>query len=564
MKRHILRGRGLAFSTFLGLAIVCPAAQAQYTWTEQTNSGSRNWWAITSSADGAKLAAANNGGYIYTSTDSGATWTERAGSGARNWCSMASSADGTKLAAGNYGGYIYTSTDYGATWTEQTNAGARNWFAMASSSDGTKLAACNWNGYIYTSTDSGATWTGQSNAGARNWRSMASSADGTKLAACNWNGYIYTSTDSGATWTERTNAGVRPWYAITSSADGTMLAACDLMVGYIYTSTDSGATWTEQTNAGSRSWYGIASSSDGTKLAAAANDMGGGYIYTAAPATAPTVTTTAVSNVTTTTADSGGNVTADGGDAVTARGVCWSTSANPTTADDKTTDGSGTGVFTSNLTGLSPGTTYYVAAYATNSVGTAYGADVTFATVAEEPEPEPEPELAPDLRVTIEAQTDADALVGDDVAFTATVENVGTATATGVVLTIPIPENAEFVSARLVAGQSAQVTDPVVTEGDEFVTLEFGDVPAGDSLQVEIVLRVIVAGEVVVNASATSEEITTPKAAETAATIDAEDEYLRVVETTTPLYLCGALGLAPLLVLFGLIGTKLRHRRRGR
>ena len=285
-----------------------------------------------------------------------------------------------------------------------------------------------------------------------------------------------------------------------------------------------------------------------------------------AAADSATVTTAAISDITTTTATSGGNVTADGGANVTARGVCWSTLENPTIADDTTEDGTGTGVFTSNMSGLTAATPYYVRAYATNSAGTAYGADVTFATVAEEPEPEPEPEpdpeLAPDLRVTIEAQTDADALVGDDVAFTATVENVGTATATDVVLTIPIPENAEFVSARLVTDPSAQTADLVVTLGDEHVTLEFGDVSAGDSLQVEIVFRVTAAGEVTVDASATSEEVTTPKAAETAATIDAEDEYLTVAQTTTPVYLCGALGFAPLLVLASLIGTKLRRRRR--
>ena len=95
---------------------------------------------------------------------------------------------------------------------------------------------------------------------------------------------------------------------------------------------------------------------------------------------APTVSTTAVSSVTSTSAASGGNVTSDGGATVTARGVCWSTSANPTTADDKTTDGTGTGSFTSSITGLSPGTTYHVRAYATNSEGTSYGDDVPFTT----------------------------------------------------------------------------------------------------------------------------------------------------------------------------------------
>jgi hypothetical protein len=103
---------------------------------------------------------------------------------------------------------------------------------------------------------------------------------------------------------------------------------------------------------------------------------------TVAGVSLPTVTTTAVTNITTTTATSGGNVTADGGATVTARGVCWSTSANPTTANNKTTDGTGTGTFTSSLTGLTANTLYYVRAYATNSAGTAYGAQVTFTTVA--------------------------------------------------------------------------------------------------------------------------------------------------------------------------------------
>ena len=96
----------------------------------------------------------------------------------------------------------------------------------------------------------------------------------------------------------------------------------------------------------------------------------------------PTVTTANITNITDTTATSGGDVTSDGGVTVTARGVCWSTSPNPTTVNSYTTDGSGTGTFVSNLTGLTPLTLYYVKAYATNSVGTAYGNEVTFTTLA--------------------------------------------------------------------------------------------------------------------------------------------------------------------------------------
>lgn len=94
----------------------------------------------------------------------------------------------------------------------------------------------------------------------------------------------------------------------------------------------------------------------------------------------PVLTTAAISGITSTTAACGGDITSDGGAAVTARGVCWSTRRTPTTADSKTTDSSGVGSFTSSLTGLISGTTYYVRAYATNSAGTGYGEEVSFGT----------------------------------------------------------------------------------------------------------------------------------------------------------------------------------------
>jgi len=96
--------------------------------------------------------------------------------------------------------------------------------------------------------------------------------------------------------------------------------------------------------------------------------------------TAPTVTTASITNITETTATSGGNVTVQGSSSVSARGVCWSTTQNPTTSDAKTADGSGTGSFTSNVTGLTANTPYYVRAYATNSEGTSYGSQVSFTT----------------------------------------------------------------------------------------------------------------------------------------------------------------------------------------
>jgi hypothetical protein len=97
------------------------------------------------------------------------------------------------------------------------------------------------------------------------------------------------------------------------------------------------------------------------------------------------VTTNAVSAITSTTASSGGTLTGDGGSAITARGVCWNTTGTPTIADSKTADGTGIGTYTSSLTGLSPATTYFVRAYATNGTTTIYGDQVSFTTKAPPP-----------------------------------------------------------------------------------------------------------------------------------------------------------------------------------
>jgi uncharacterized protein (TIGR02145 family) len=95
----------------------------------------------------------------------------------------------------------------------------------------------------------------------------------------------------------------------------------------------------------------------------------------------PTLTTATVTGIGSSSATGGGNVTSDGGATVTVKGVCWSMSHNPTINDNKTTNGSGTGSFTSSITGLTPGTTYYVRAYGTNSAGTCYGPEVEFKTL---------------------------------------------------------------------------------------------------------------------------------------------------------------------------------------
>jgi hypothetical protein len=106
-------------------------------------------------------------------------------------------------------------------------------------------------------------------------------------------------------------------------------------------------------------------------------NMIGGTSLGQVPVISPT---TAATNIGTTSATSGGNITHDNGSAITARGVCWSTSPNPTIANSKTTDSGTTGSFTSNMIGLTHSTLYYVRAYATNASGTNYGGQVYFTT----------------------------------------------------------------------------------------------------------------------------------------------------------------------------------------
>jgi hypothetical protein len=264
-----INGAGLG-----GWKIAQNTGQAVYTtalggiggarWTARAST--RSWTAVSSSADGRKLAAVAFADQVYTSTDGGIGWTARGP--ARGWIAIASSADGSMLLAASTGGQLYTSTDSGVTWTPR--AASRDWTAVASSIDGSKLVATAFNRQIYTSTDGGVTWTPRDSN--RGWQAVASSADGTKLVAAETHGQIYTSADSGITWTAREQA--RVWWALASSADGSKLVAAD-KGGQLHTSTDSGVTWVARDAV--RSWESVASSADGNKLAAVVH---GGQVYT--------------------------------------------------------------------------------------------------------------------------------------------------------------------------------------------------------------------------------------------------------------------------------------------
>jgi len=432
---------------------------------------------------------------------------------------------------------------------------------------------------------------------------------------------------------------------------------------------------------------------------------------TLAAASAPTVTTAAISDITTTTAASGGNVTDDGGAAVTARGVCWNTAGTPTTGNDHTTNGTGTGTFASSLSGLTPGMTYHVRAYATNAAATAYGAERTFDTIAQytvtfiagaggslsgttsqsiaagdsttavtadpdtgyhfagwtgddfssqdnpltiadvtgdmtvtagftfdtdadtcavtfqagvggtvtgdtaqtvarggdcsavtavpaagnqfvrwtalafRSEDNPltltnvtgdltvtahfgalPPTELPDLRVTTETESDPNGAdspnPGDEVSVVVTVENVGQADATDVEVSVPLPENLEFVSGRVLSDPAAQALQAEFSVQDGAVHIWIGDLAAGQQVRIELVLRAKAAGAVHLTAVASSVETREPvESAPVEMTI--ADEYYTFVEEPRP-GPCGLPGVFPLLIVLGLAGLKCWRRPRSR
>jgi uncharacterized protein (TIGR02145 family) len=120
----------------------------------------------------------------------------------------------------------------------------------------------------------------------------------------------------------------------------------------------------------------------------ATNEAGPGYgeeLTFTTPAVGASLTTAPVSNITSNSARSGGSITDAGGAPITERGICWSESKEPTTSNQKTVCGSGTGDFTCELIGMKRYTVYYLRAYATNSAGTSYGNELNFRTEAETP-----------------------------------------------------------------------------------------------------------------------------------------------------------------------------------
>lgn len=220
-----------------------------------------SWTAVASSLDGTRLLASATGvgGGLYVSPDSGGSWPS-VFSG--SFTAVASSADGTKLVAGAQGGFIYTSTNSGTSWGPHGPSGT--WAGLASSADGSRLVAVMNGGFIYVSADYGTNWMQAGTS--QNWMGTASSADGSELIAVNSAGGVQISTDSGLTWLARTLPVSPAWTAATMSSDASTLAVAGTS-SLIYGSSQAATT------------TGTAGALIGNRLAAVELEYVGGGVF---------------------------------------------------------------------------------------------------------------------------------------------------------------------------------------------------------------------------------------------------------------------------------------------
>jgi len=197
-------------------------------------------------------------------------------------------------------------------------------------------------------------------------------------------------------------------------------------------------------------------------------------------ADAPTVAPLSVTSISLTSAVFGGIVTSDGGAEITARGICWNTEGQPTVAGFQLQEGAGVGGFATTFHGLMPGTKYFVRAYAINSAGIGYSSEVSFVTKGD---------LKPVFQMTVTPRANP-LQVGEPAAFDVELRNVGMGGADDVLVSIPLPDATEFVSADMGPSQpsgSALAQTGQVNGGA--VTFNIGSLVAGETVTMQVILE---------------------------------------------------------------------------
>jgi len=198
------------------------------------------------------------------------------------WYGIDSNASGVNVAAVQNGGTIWTSTNYGSDWNSigDIDLSGRLWNGIASDSTGNKLAAVaaprinpTLSGGIWISNDRGSSWEKVALSDAsNNWTSIASNPDGTILAATSYGGNIWIGKYTQSTWAWTQQASPANWMSISIDSLGNLAAVATDPSGGLWTSTDSGISWTKNIIDVSNNWTSITSNSDGTLIAAANGD----------------------------------------------------------------------------------------------------------------------------------------------------------------------------------------------------------------------------------------------------------------------------------------------------
>lgn len=318
----------------------------------------------------------SDGNGIYKSTDGGDNWVvTNNGLTNKEIRSIICTPSGT-IYAGTANG-VFKSTDNGANWSY---SGLHSWVDCFLYTSGNRLLAGTIDG-LFSSDDEGLTWIEKTTEPSY-IKGMTQSNNGHIFMGGLNSDYhkngVFRSDDNGETWTKSSNGLINNYVlSITFDAENNLYAGT---TGGVFRSADEGNSWTELNSGLTTYEVNVLSYHKNGYLFA--GTWGGSIFRNNHDETLPSVTTEEITNIISSTATSGGNVTSDGGAMVTARGVCWSTSVYPNIDDSITFDGTGTGEFTSNLTGLATGTSYHVRAYATNSEATSYGADIAFSTIS--------------------------------------------------------------------------------------------------------------------------------------------------------------------------------------
>jgi hypothetical protein len=345
-------------------------------WTSRTTND--NIWNSVTYGNSVFVAVASSGtGNRVMTSPNGITWTARTSAANNTWNSV-TFGNGlfVAVASTGSGNRVMTSSD-GITWTARTSAADNTWnsvtygnfifVAVAQTGTGNRVMTSSYspaaNAPVITSATFGSSTT----------VNFTQSSSALSPSITN---YQY-SIDNGASWTVLSPAATTSPITVTGLTDFTnqiQLQAINNVgnsCAAIYSVAFNLNKFGQKTSTGSD----FVNKNGALGISGIRSTGESRTFFPVLSATA------ALTDITATTATSGGTVGADGGASVTARGVCWSTTTNPTIANSKTTDGSGTGTFTSAITGLTSGTTYYVRSYATNSVGTTYGPEVSFTTL---------------------------------------------------------------------------------------------------------------------------------------------------------------------------------------